>query len=135
MYLPRIKQSTRAIAAGVTLGVLLAGCSDIYYARRETIALSGGDAVAANTAEQMVDPWPPASGNPNIPANGQKMQIAVERYRTDKVIAPINPTTSDVENAQLSQTQAAAAAAPAAASAPTNMPPGAAPPPSGAPGQ
>jgi hypothetical protein len=100
------------IAAAVTLGVVLAGCSDIYYDRRDTIALSGGDAVAANAVEQMIDPWPPNAGNTNIAANGQKMQSAIERYRTDKVVQPINPTTSEVQNMQ----QQAAAATTAAAS-------------------
>ena len=36
----------------------------------------------------MVDPWPRDSGNRNIAFNGQKMQTAVERYRTDRVIPP-----------------------------------------------
>jgi hypothetical protein len=111
MYRPETEHFMRTIAAVVALGFVLAGCSDIYFDRRDTIALSGGDAVAANEAAQTIDPWPPGSNNPNIPANGQKMQIAVERYRTDRVIPPANPTTSDVENQQLTQMQAAAAAA------------------------
>lgn len=80
-----------ASLALATLGAMLAGCSDLYYARRDTIALSGGDAVAANAAEQTIDPWPPHSGNTNIAFNGQKMQSAVERYRTNKVIPPADP--------------------------------------------
>ena len=48
----------------------------------------------------MVDPWPPHSGNTNIAFNGQKMQSAVERYRTDKVTPPVDPTTSDVDERQ-----------------------------------
>ena len=58
------------------------------------MALDGGDAIAANQVTQMVDPWPPHSGDKNIASNGQKMQIAVERYRTDTVIPPISSTTS-----------------------------------------
>jgi len=41
----------------------------------------------------MVDPWPPDSGNKNIAFNGQKMQAAQERYRTGKVIQPVDPET------------------------------------------
>ena len=46
-----------------TLGVViastvLAGCSDIYYDRRETVASGAADAVASNMAVQTVDPWP-----------------------------------------------------------------------------
>jgi hypothetical protein len=83
------------------LGGLLAGCSDpgLYWDRRETIALSANDAVSANEATQTVDPWPRGSGNRNITYNGQKMQAAVERYRTDRVIPPTSATTSVFEAA------------------------------------
>ena len=88
----------RAIAAALALGALLAGCSDpgLYLDRRDTIALSGGNAVAANAAEEMVNPWPPVSENTHIAANGQKMQSAVERYRTDRVTQPGDPTSLQV---------------------------------------
>jgi hypothetical protein len=86
----------RLMAAVAALAVTLGACSDIYYDRRDTIALSAGDAIAANTVVQMVDPWPPHSGNKNIPFNGEKMQSAVERYRTNKVTPPPDPTTSDI---------------------------------------
>jgi hypothetical protein len=111
MSQPGTDRAARWIAAtiaGITLGAALGGCSDLYFDRRETIALSGGDAIAANEAEQMVDPWPPHSGNRNIPYNGEKMQSAVERYRTNHVIPPLNTTTSSVENAQTAQAAASA---------------------------
>ncbi len=95
-----IERVARTIAAAVTLGAMLTGCSDLYYDRRDTIALSGGNAVAANEVAQMVDPWPPHSGTTNIATNGQKMQSAVERYRTNKVTPPVSPTTLDIMNQQ-----------------------------------
>jgi hypothetical protein len=79
--------TTGAITA-IGLGAWLAGCSDVYWDRRDTIALGAGNDVAANTLEQMVDPWPAYSGDKNIPFNGEKMEDAVKRYRTGKVIAP-----------------------------------------------
>ena len=115
----------RTIAAAVALGSMLTGCSDLYYDRRDTIALSGGDAIAANKIAQMVDPWPPHSGNTNIATNGQKMQSAVERYRTNKVIPPVNPTTLDITNSQptpqAAQTTLQPAAAPPATTASTQI--------------
>lgn len=71
--------------AGAALSGALGGCSDLYFDRRDTIALGAGDAVAANLAMETIDPWPPESGNPNIAFNGQRMQTAQERYRTGKV--------------------------------------------------
>jgi hypothetical protein len=107
MSRPRTKPA-RLIAALVMasgLGGLLAGCSDpgLYWDRRETIALSSGDAVAANQVTQMVDPWPAQSGNKNIAFNGEKMQSAVERYRNNKVIPPADPENFESTN-QTAQT-------------------------------
>jgi len=91
MSRPGIKGTRLAVAATVMLGALLAGCSsDIYFERRDSIALGAGDAVAANQVEQMVDPWPPNSSNRNLTFNGERMQRAVECYRIDKVTQPVD---------------------------------------------
>ena len=47
----------------------------------------------------MDDPWPRNSGNTNIAFNGQKMQMAIERYRNNKVTPPTDPTTLDIMQA------------------------------------
>jgi hypothetical protein len=96
MYRPKTDRAARFIAAGAIaagLGIWLAGCSnaDLFLDRRDTIALGGGDAVAADKVAQIVDPWPAYSGDRTIAYNGQKMQSAAERYRTGKVIAPADP--------------------------------------------
>jgi hypothetical protein len=82
----------RALAPAAVL-VALSGCSE-YFDHRDTIALSAGDAVATDIVTQMVDPWPRASVNKNISFNGEKMQSAVERYRTNKVYPPSGSGTS-----------------------------------------
>ena len=81
---------TLALAA---LLAALGGCSQ-YLDHRETISLGGGDSVATNEVSQMVDPWPRDSADRNIAYNGDKMQSAVERYRTNKVIPPQGIGTS-----------------------------------------
>src|SRR5437763_1577144 len=78
----------------VAIATVLGGCSDIYFDRRETIALSAGDAIATDAVTQMIDPWPPYSARRNFAFNGQRMQAAQERYRTGRVIPPVNVTTS-----------------------------------------
>src|SRR5271163_4061729 len=87
----RISSPAGAIAAALALAATLAGCSDLYMDRRDSIALSAGDAVAANQTAQMYDPWPAHSGNVNHATNGQRMQSAVERYRTNAVTPPVPP--------------------------------------------
>ncbi len=99
----------RRLAAIILLGAALGGCSDLYFDRRETIVPSAGDAVAANQVTQMVDPWPRASANRNIAFDGERMQSAVERYRKNRVIQPVNATTSSVAYQQAAQAAASAA--------------------------
>ena len=88
------RSATRAIVATALLGAMLGGCSEYYFDRRDTITLYSGDAVATNRVTQMIDPWPVASGRRNIAYSGEKAAIAAERYRTGRVIPPINATTS-----------------------------------------
>jgi len=102
---PRTKLSWKACAAAMLCAVL-AGCSDIYYDRRETIALSADDHKATDEIVQMNDPWPRQVGNRNIAFDGTKMQTAVERYRTNKVYPPVNLTTSSVAYEQAQQAAA-----------------------------
>ena len=117
------KTKVRVIAPALLAGVLLAGCSDIYFDRRETIVPSAGDAVAANKVSQMVDPWPASSANKNIAFNGEKMQTAVERYRQGRIIPPVNATTSSVAYSQAAQQAGSAQNATASASSTTQPAP------------
>ena len=73
----------RSLALAAVLA-MLGGCSE-YLDRRDTIALSGGNAVATNKVTHMVDPWPRDSANRDIAFNGAKMETAIERYRTNKL--------------------------------------------------
>ena len=84
----------RAVAAAVAvaaLGMTIGGCSQLYLDRRDAISLSAGDGIAGNQAVQVIDPWPPRSGNTNLVFNGQRMQAAAERYRTNTVVQPADP--------------------------------------------
>jgi hypothetical protein len=85
-----VRVVTVALAVGA-LGMAIGGCSQIYLDRRDSLALSAGDAVAANQAVQVIDPWPRRSGNTNLVFNGQRMQSAAERYRTNTVVQPVDP--------------------------------------------
>jgi hypothetical protein len=123
MSRPNNRLRIRAIVPALVLGTLLGGCvSDYYYDRRETVALHADNAIATDRIVQMVDPWPAASANKNIAFNGDKMQTAVERYRTNKVIPPVNAATSSVQYPQAQQaaniTVNAGATGQAAAAAP-----------------
>jgi hypothetical protein len=93
----KTKPMGRLIAAAVAaaaIGSTVGGCSDLYTDRRDSVSLSAGDSVAANQVMQMNDPWPAHSGNTSLAFNGQRMQSAVERYRTNNVTPPVDPMTS-----------------------------------------
>jgi hypothetical protein len=101
----------------MSLAVTLAGCSDVYYDRRDTLTLHSGEAMAANRVTMTIDPWPAASGDRNIAYNGVKAATAAERYRTGRVIPPVNATTSSAAYAAAQQ-QAQSTADNQASSAP-----------------
>jgi len=82
------------IGAGVLLAATLAGCSDLYYDRRDTVSFAANDAVKTALAAQIIDPWPPASADRTVKANGVVVQSAIERYRTCQVIQPKATVTS-----------------------------------------
>ena len=113
----RFNNVTRTFALAGLFAVL-GGCSE-YLDRRDTIAKSGGNAVATNIVTQMVDPWPPYSNNKNLTFNGERMQRAVECYRIDKVTQPVDldpstdaalPRSSGLCSGQMQQGSAQAAA-------------------------
>jgi hypothetical protein len=112
--MPLFQRRTERLFLGVVLialaGGTLGGCSDIYYDRRDSISLASGDAVNANKVVQMVDPWPAHSVKRNIAFNGEKTQAAVERYRTGRIIPPVNATTSSVAYQQAQQAANSSAA-------------------------
>jgi type IV pilus biogenesis protein CpaD/CtpE len=62
----------------------LSACNQ-YLERKDTITMSAGDAVAANEAAQVIDPWPRHSQNNNIPMDGVKAQRAIQQYRSNGV--------------------------------------------------
>jgi hypothetical protein len=93
-----VRQFVAAAVGAAALSAVLGACSDIYYDRRETIALGGGDAVASNRVTHIADPWPRFSSDNNIPFNGERMQAAVECYRTGRVITPISQSTTYASN-------------------------------------
>lgn len=100
----------RGLALAAAL-VVLAGCAE-YLDRREAISLNAGDAMASDRVTMMVDPWPRVSANKNIHFNGERMQSAVARYRTNKVIEPKLDGTSTTYEAQQSPSPTPESAAP-----------------------
>lgn len=57
-----------------------------YRQRIDGVTASGGNAKAINSATHIIDPWPPYAANRRIPANGERMVGAMERYRDVKKI-------------------------------------------------
>ena len=107
---------TSTCAAIIAVGTALGGCSDIYFDRRETVSLGANDAVETNKVVHRVDPWPRSSTNRQLVFEGERMQAAHERYRDNRVITPVNVTTSSAAY-QKAQAEAAAAAIATASSA------------------
>ena len=92
-----MRRNNKQWLTAVLLGMTLGGCSDLYWDRRDSIVFFAGDAPASNIAVQTIDPWPPAAAKRRLTANGELMQRAAERYRTNKT-TPLRPLgTSSVQ--------------------------------------
>lgn len=87
--------ATAAVLAALAAATMLAGCSDLYTDRRDSISLAAGEAMAANRVTLTVDPWSRASSNRNIAYYGERLQGAAARYRTHNVIRPVSPTSTE----------------------------------------
>jgi hypothetical protein len=101
MCQPKTKPAARSyvrLTAAISLAAAVGGCSEAYFDRRDTVGIGAGDAIAANETAQTVDPWPPYSGNTQLATNGQRMQSAIERYRTNLVTQPVDPMMLQVAN-------------------------------------
>jgi hypothetical protein len=91
------RKSLAVLALVATTG--LAGCTDMYLDRRDTVSFAAGDAVASNKVTHMVDPWPVRAGDRNIPHDGERAAAAAERYRTNRVTPLSTAATSSVQYA------------------------------------
>jgi hypothetical protein len=108
----RTAGATRATLALISLsiaglGAMLGGCSDVYFDRRDSVALGANDHIDTDRVAQMIDPWPRNVGKREIAFDGQKMQSAVERYRSGRTQPPVNVTTSSAAYQQAEQAAAA----------------------------
>ncbi len=97
-----------ALIAALAATTLAGGCvSDMYTDRRDPVSFAAGDAVATNIATQTIDPWPAHAARREIAYDGERMQSAVERYRTNKVTPPRGTSTSSVQYDPAAQPAAA----------------------------
>lgn len=95
-----VKRPSLVLLPVLVLGALSGGCSDLYWDRREGVTFYAGDAPASNVAVQTIDPWSKAAGNRRAEVNGERMQRAAERYRTNKTYPPQAIGTSSVQYGQ-----------------------------------
>jgi hypothetical protein len=65
-----------------------------YLQRTEGVTLGAGDAMHVNAASQILNPWPRNVRNRLIPANGQRMAGAIQRYQDVKKLREAPPPLS-----------------------------------------
>ena len=92
-----MSRNSCTLALALAAATLLGACTDMYHDRRDAVSFAAGDAVAVNKITHMVDPWPARAGDRNIPHDGERMQAAAERYRTNKVTPLSTAPTSSVQ--------------------------------------
>lgn len=86
MARPRLRLATLLCLAAV---VATTGCrQNDYLARRDSVTLGAGDASAVNRVVHTVDPWPGYVTDQRLPADGERMGLAVKRYRANESLPP-----------------------------------------------
>ena len=70
------------LAALAAAAALLCGCHQPYFARNEGVTFQAGDAVAANKAIHIIDPWPASAASARLDTSGVRAAAAIERYNT-----------------------------------------------------
>ena len=86
---------------GARAGDLLYEFEEPYLQRIDGVTAGAGNAKDVNAITHIIDPWPPYVANRRIPANGERMTGAVDRYRRGRLqftpppIAPIYTTTGE----------------------------------------
>ena len=94
--------NTKFLNAVITVGlavsmILLSGCraENRYMARRDSISLSAGEAMARNNAIQVVNPWPRHSQDTNFRTDGKRMMVGIERYQANDSLEPEGSDTTE----------------------------------------
>jgi hypothetical protein len=67
-----------------------------YFQRIDAMSVASGDARDVNAVTQIIDPWPPYARDRRIPANGQRMVGAVDRYQNPKKLGAKAPTLAPI---------------------------------------
>ncbi len=67
-----------------------------YVERIDTLSVESGDARNVNAATQIIDPWPLYARDRRIPANGQRMVGAINRYQNPKLLGAKAPTLAPI---------------------------------------
>ena len=67
-----------------------------YAQRIDTLSVVSGDARNINAVTQIIDPWPVGARNRRIPANGQRMNGAINRYQDPKLLGAQAPTLAPI---------------------------------------
>ncbi len=65
-----------------------------YFERIDTMSVTSGDAQQVNAATHIIDPWPHYVGNRRIPADGNRMARAINRYRNPPAPSMSAPSSS-----------------------------------------
>lgn len=77
------------------LALTACGPGNDYLARRDTIWLGAGEAVAHNRAVHTIDPWPVYAKDTNLSADGKRMLVGVKRYQENKSLEPGDAETNE----------------------------------------
>ena len=72
---------------------VIAGCSETYQ-RIDGVTLGAGDAIAANTVMQMVDPWPYGAQETDLKVPADRSDQEAKALAESSDAGPVAPSTT-----------------------------------------
>ncbi len=88
--------STRFAVPALFLSLtMLAGCTHENFQRNEGVTTHAGNAIAANTAMQMVDPWPEGVEDTDLKTPAERKAAEKATADAPQQIQVVAPSTTD----------------------------------------
>lgn len=85
---PIAKQHSKGLGAALATSLCILLCSGDYTSNSDSISPHAGNASARNVIVHAIDPRSARSRNTRLDVDGERVRVAIERYKANKSLPP-----------------------------------------------
>jgi hypothetical protein len=85
---PIAEQHSKGLGAALATSLCVLVCGGDYTSNSDGINPHAGNASARNVIVHTIDPWSARSRNTRIDVDGERVRVAIERYKANKSLPP-----------------------------------------------